>query len=649
MASSLPALTTRRALALLLVGLLARSQAPLAAQAVVLPAPGTPVMAAISAVDCVSGSETFAGTGALHASWTRQNDTANATAARLNGAMVTSLATTDVPYFCSTLTLTNDQYSEVVIDGAYAGGNLYAGATVRAAGTTASTYDYYVGYVSATEWFLDEVVNGATTTLATGSITPAADDVIRISAVGTTISLYRNGTLFGSASDATLTAGAAGVALYVSGAGTAGIAAWAAGELVAADEDYFYVSKSGNDANSCATSQSPVQANQKLTVAAGLACIFANGPGSSLVVHAGTYNENLTSISADGTDWSCGSGAYCVSAAEGETVWIQTYAFSGVAVSFAGAEYHIWDGINLDGNSATQSGSVPLLYFSTATAGHHVRWMNSTLKNGWWSGAEGLIWDYLELTNVTSQDGGLCSDCAGAHAFYFEPHPDAGHDSHAVFDGLIGTGFDNGEQLDSGLQVYYGSQRGGGGLTIRNSRFHNNNSGMFIFDTGTPAVVLENVIVDHNGAGISATRNTAGFKCYQCVIANNGGWGIRMGDYGPVVGVVLTNSVIKDNTDGPILISNAYATSSITATYNDFHGNGNGNANDDQNGISTFDDNITSDPAFTNAAAGDYTVGGGSPLVNAGTDLSGTLSVNKDYVEVTRPVGAGYDIGAYER
>ena len=47
----------------------------------------------------------------------------------------------------------------------------------------------------------------------------------------------------------------------------------------------YYVSKSGNDGNSCAQAQSP--STPKLTFASGLTCLSA---GDTLIVHAGTYD-----------------------------------------------------------------------------------------------------------------------------------------------------------------------------------------------------------------------------------------------------------------------------------------------------------------------------------------------------------------------
>ncbi len=54
---------------------------------------------------------------------------------------------------------------------------------------------------------------------------------------------------------------------------------------------------------------------------------------------------------------------------------------------------------------------------------------------------------------------------------------------------------------------------------------------------------------------------------------------------------------------------------------------------------------ITGDPQFVDAAHGDYRLLPSSPCVNAGSSIA---SVTADLDNVSRPVGAGWDIGAYE-
>jgi len=54
---------------------------------------------------------------------------------------------------------------------------------------------------------------------------------------------------------------------------------------------------------------------------------------------------------------------------------------------------------------------------------------------------------------------------------------------------------------------------------------------------------------------------------------------------------------------------------------------------------------LSQDPLFVNAAGNDYHVQSTSPAINRGTTLT---QVTTDLDGVTRPQGAGYDLGAYE-
>ncbi len=52
------------------------------------------------------------------------------------------------------------------------------------------------------------------------------------------------------------------------------------------------------------------------------------------------------------------------------------------------------------------------------------------------------------------------------------------------------------------------------------------------------------------------------------------------------------------------------------------------------------------DPRFTNAAAGDYTLGAGSPAIDRGIDVSGVVT---DLLGHLRQQGVAPDLGPYER
>ena len=63
-------------------------------------------------------------------------------------------------------------------------------------------------------------------------------------------------------------------------------------------------------------------------------------------------------------------------------------------------------------------------------------------------------------------------------------------------------------------------------------------------------------------------------------------------------------------------------------------------------GTITETNRITADPLLVDPALGDFRLQAGSPAIDAG---STNPDVTDDYVGTSRPQGAGYDLGAYER
>jgi hypothetical protein len=68
-------------------------------------------------------------------------------------------------------------------------------------------------------------------------------------------------------------------------------------------------------------------------------------------------------------------------------------------------------------------------------------------------------------------------------------------------------------------------------------------------------------------------------------------------------------------------------------------------SNDGGQAALTVDHNLTTNPMFTDAAAGNFTPLAGSPAIDAGTFVA---QVTTDVVGAARPQGAGFDIGAFE-
>jgi hypothetical protein len=122
---------------------------------------------------------------------------------------------------------TNNQFAEGVV--AAVTGGTYIGVAVRATGSGGTASHYHFVGDSADASYLNVVVNGEVTTLASAAAFSAGDRV-RLEAEGSTIRAFRNGTQVASVSNSALSSGQVGVAASGSGTGSR-IDRWAGGDL----------------------------------------------------------------------------------------------------------------------------------------------------------------------------------------------------------------------------------------------------------------------------------------------------------------------------------------------------------------------------------------------------------------------------------
>jgi hypothetical protein len=162
-------------------------------------------------------TDNFAGTGALSGSWTVQEGTP----ARLTGAFNSSAGSTQNTAFWNADVFNNDQYSQCIVDV-----NNYKGPSVRNSADTGANTDQYwwVSSISTGVCYLR--VNAGFTSLFSANC--AAGNLAKITATGTSIECFDAGVSQGSAVDATLASGSAGLGTY----GTSGNADdWEGGNI----------------------------------------------------------------------------------------------------------------------------------------------------------------------------------------------------------------------------------------------------------------------------------------------------------------------------------------------------------------------------------------------------------------------------------
>ena len=370
----------------------------------------------------------------------------------------------------------------------------------------------------------------------------------------------------------------------------------------------YYVSTTGNDANSCTQAQN--MSAPKRTIAAGLTCVRAS---DTLYLRAGTYAESIDSnarIIPTGTSW---SDAPKIGAYPGESVSLghmNLAAPSGAGQS--SIQYVIFDGLRFINNTTT---SDTVAFWGAAT---HIRIQNSDVsgaKNAHSGintkpgpGGSGDV----QIINTKVHNNGDCSvSCTSGtvgHGLYIST-------SNNLFDHL--ESYDNGHL---GLQIYYQQTTPApSNNVVRNSRFHDNQKAYTTSGQGIAVGVgdnnqLLNNLIYRNLGGINADYSGTNTKIYNNTIYANRDFGIRVGN---TSGASVQNNIVYQNGTS---ISN-----SGTGT--------------------TLASNLTTDPKFQNAGAFNFILQAGSAAIDTGVSIG---TVPNDFNGVLRPQGSTHDIGAYE-
>lgn len=141
----------------------------------------------------------------------------------------------DLFAFWSANTFNNDQYSQTRIVGGLVPGSQFVQIIVRASGKGDAVYRNYLFYTDgaagAGHTEVAKNINGTQITFKSFPTTFAAGDIIKIDAVGSKITCYKNGVAIGSVVDTSIKTGAPGVGVYGNGVR---VDDWEGGSLITA-------------------------------------------------------------------------------------------------------------------------------------------------------------------------------------------------------------------------------------------------------------------------------------------------------------------------------------------------------------------------------------------------------------------------------
>jgi hypothetical protein len=232
------------------------------------------------------------------------------------------------------------------------------------------------------------------------------------------------------------------------------------------------------------------------------------------------------------------------------------------------------------------------------------------------------------------------------------------------------TLIDNGSHLNQDHHIYLAT--GATNVTIRNNLFIRG-AGSAIQAYHSPA---SSGIKIYNNVMVGGTLKCSQSRSNPCAATATQHWGLIIGDakstqiynntiYGMQYGMdfnygatttgpfVVKNNLIVNSTVAGIRVASAYAPY-FSSDYNGFYGNRNDinwkgtSMSALQFASATTNERhaIRGNPLFVNAAAGDFHLSAGSPMIDKALAMT---MFNTDKDGVLRPTGAGTDIGAYEK
>lgn len=285
---------------------------------------------------------------------------------------------------------------------------------------------------------------------------------------------------------------------------------------------------------------------------------------------------------------------------------------------------------------------------------------NTASLAGCGQGGGVYVWEYGDQRGLAVQANEILSNCATTtDASCAWGGGIAGGGSGAVIEGnLIEGNWANAAGSGYGAAIYsrYGSASYLGNLVRGNQGDH-----AIHLSNGRALLEANQIVGNATGIGVQLVNDYAsgGPRLVNNVVARSGDYAIvATGHVSYPLSVNLLHNTLAGSGTGCGLYAEEYATlqmannivagfsvgitctASTSSTLAPDHTLFWGNGDDGIRGTNPVD----GDPAFVDAAAGDYHLGGGSAARDAGVDAGITTDMDGE----ARPFGAGFDIGADE-
>ncbi len=413
----------------------------------------------------------------------------------------------------------------------------------------------------------------------------------------------------------------------------------------------YYVSAAGNDANTGIDAAQPFKTFKKaITVAVAGDVILAKG---------GTYSEKIT-VSKSGT-----AGApITIKNMSGETPVLDGTGMSpgdgDGMITIANQSNIVINGFEIRNFKANSNSSVPI-GISVEGSGANIELLNNKIHNieNPNGNAHGIaVYGTNGSTAITNivVTGNEIYNCKlgqseslvlNGNVDGFRVNNNTIHDNDNIgidFIGYEGTASSNDNTRNGeciGNTVYNIT-------SVGNPTYSDACAGGIYVDGG------KNILIDRNsvkncdiGIEVATERGpvTTGITVANNVITDcKPQAGISFGSAGGSAGGGVENLKVFGNTlynnSASVQIQNANSSTNLIKG-NIFKG---GTAIEGSIGSNVFANNVTADPLFVNASAGDFSLMAGSPAIDAGAEVSGSV----DYLGNPRVAGVKVDAGAVE-
>jgi hypothetical protein len=202
---------------------------------------------------------------------------------------------------------------------------------------------------------------------------------------------------------------------------------------------------------------------------------------------------------------------------------------------------------------------------------------------------------------------------------------------------------------DQGVFVENGARR----IHLIGNRIHDNGRGHEsgqhqshgIYIEGADHLVANNIVYAHPfGFGIQVYPANQRTVLVHNTVVGSGHSGIVVGGDDGVSNITIRNNVLAFNARYGVQMDSDCPTA-VSIDRNVIHGNRSGQVQGGCSGVTTSGGNIGSNPRFVAPARRDYRLSRGSPAINR---ARGDFSLRVDARGRRRPLGGGYDVGAFE-